>query len=49
MAYSEKSNIIFLEKCEEYSTKKQYTFCISLNISQKGPKLRHKFANDLQI
>ena len=37
IAYSEKSSdIIVLEKCEVYSTKKkQYSFCISLNVSQK--------------
>ena len=38
MAYSEKlSDIIVFEKCEVYSTKKQYSFCISLNLRQKGP------------
>ena len=37
MCYSEKlSDIIVLEKCEVYSTNKgQYSFCISLNQSQK--------------
>ena len=35
MAYSEKlSDIIVLEKCEFYSTKKQYSLGICLNLSQ---------------
>ena len=36
MGYSEKlSDILVLEKCEVYSTKSQYSFCISRNLSQK--------------
>ena len=38
LASNEKlSDIIVLEKCEVYSTKKkQYSFCISLNLSLKS-------------
>ena len=45
MPYSEKlSDIIVLEKCEVYSTKKQYSFFISIKLIQKRAI---KFADDL--
>ena len=34
---------------EPRAIKPQYSFCISLNLSQKGLLLSQKFVNDLQI
>ena len=31
-----------MEKCDVYSTKSQYSFCISLNLSQKSAKTQSK-------
>ena len=46
MAFSEKlSDIIVLDECEVYSTKSQYSVCISLNLSKKG----HNSVKTLQI
>ena len=46
MAYSEKlSDIIVLEKCEVYATKKQYSICFSLNQSKKDSQLSQHFAD----
>ena len=43
IAYSENLlDIIVLEKCDVYSTKSQYSFCISLNLSQKRAKPQSK-------
>ena len=55
VVYSEKlSNIIVSEKCEVYSTIK-YSFCLSLNLSQKGHtsieslQMTSKFELDLYV
>ena len=51
LAYSEKlSDIIVLEKCEVYSTKKaNKALNKDLPKSKKGHNLVKKFVNDLQI
>ena len=46
MAYSEKlSDLMVLEKCEVYSTKSQYSFSISLNLSRNRAITHQKCDN----